>query len=141
MILIFLNACSDKKPGIQPPNSIWPYEFYEKFNLRTIVSSYVNQVRYYCATYPKDFFRPDQLYMPNNEKIIIYDENRSLSFEIISTNQVIVVDKVKGKYDAQHLYTIYYNEEADDYRADMFFIKARENCVELSLKQDENVSK
>ena len=61
VILIFLNACSDKKPGIPPPNSIWPYEFYEKFNLRTIVSSYANKVRYYCASYPKDFFRPDQL--------------------------------------------------------------------------------
>lgn len=141
VILIFFAACADKKPGITPPYSIWPYEFYNKFNLRTIVSSYSNQVRYYCESYPKDFFRPDQLYMPNSDKIIIYDENRSLSFELISPDQVIIVDKVKDKYNAQHLYTVYYNEEADDYRADTFFIKVRENCVNLLLKQDENVSK
>ena len=141
VILIFLQACSDKKPGITPPHTIWPYEFYEKFNLRTIVSSYVNQVRYYCATYPKDFFRPDQLSMPNDEKIIIYDENRTLSFELISADQVIIIDQVKDRYDAQHLYRIYYNEEADDYRSDMFYIKPRKNCIELSLKHDENVSK
>jgi len=139
--LIVFAGCADKKPGVTPPNAIWPYEFYNKFNLRTIVSSYANKLRYYCASYPKDFFRPDQLYMPNSDKIIIYDENRSLSFELISSNQVIIVDKVKDKYDAQHLYTIYYNEEADDYRADTFFIKMRENCVNLVLKQDGNVSK
>ena len=141
IILILFSACADKKPGITPPFSIWPYEFYNKFNLRTIVSSYSKKVRYYCGSYPKDFFKPDQLYMPNSDKVIIYDENRSLSFELVSSNQVIIVDEIKNKYNASHLYTIYYNEEADDYRADTFFIKVRENCVDLVLKQDINASK
>jgi len=140
-LLFFFNACSDKHPGINPPNAIWPYEFYNKFNLRTIVSSYSNKLKYYCASYPKDFFTKDQLYMPNTDKIVIYDLNNTLSFEIVSKNQVIVTDQVNDSYDAQHLYQIYYNEEHDDYRADLFYIKQRESCVPYVIKVDENVSK
>jgi len=139
--ILVLTACSDKRPGIEPPSAIWPYEFYNKFNLRTIVSSYGLPLRYYCASYPKDFFRPDKVVMPNTDKVVIQDEKRLLSFEIISQNQIIVVDEVKdGSYQAKHLYTIYYNEEHDDYRADLFFIQEKEDCAALILKDDENVS-
>jgi len=141
VFIVFLTACSSNKPGVEPESSIWPYEFYNKFNLRTIVSSYGNYLKYYCASYPKDFFRPDQLYMPNAEKIVIYDLNRTLSFEIVSRNQVIVTDQVNDSYNAQHLYTIYYNEEHDDYRSDLFYIKPRKECVSYVIKADENVSK
>ena len=141
MLLIF-TACSDKKPGITPPEAIWPYELYNRFNLRTIVSTYSKQVAYYCASYPKDFFKPENVVMPNTEKVVIEDEKRYLSFELVSRDQVIVVDKIKeGAYDAQHLYKIYYNEEHDDYRTDLYFIDKRKDCVELVFKEDGNVSK
>jgi len=142
VVLVFLiSACSDKKPGVEIESSIWPYELYTKFNLRTIVSSYSNHLKYYCASYPKDFFRKDQLYMPSTDKIVIYDLNRTLSFELVSKNQVIVTDQVNDSYNAQHLYTIYHNEENDDYRSDMFYIQSHPNCRPLVLKADENVSK
>ena len=141
VLILLLSACSSKKPGTQIDSSIWPYELYQKFNLRTIVSSYGNYLRYYCASYPKDFFKADNLYMPSTDKIVIYDLNKTLSFELVSKNQVIVTDQVNDSYYAQHLYTIYYNEENDDYRADTFFIKQREDCVPLVFKEDENVSK
>lgn len=141
-LLFVFSACSDKKPGIEPPSAIWPYEFYNKFNLRTIVSSYSGYLRYYCASYPKDFFHPDKVVMPNTDKVVIQDEKRLLSFDIISQDQIVVVDEMKdGSYHAKHLYTIYYNEENDDYRADMFFIEPREKCIALILREDENVSK
>ena len=80
--------------------------------------------------------------MPNTEKVVIESENRLLSFEFVSRDQVIVVDRVKnGAYTAQHLYQIYYNEEYDDYRSDTFYIPVRDDCVKLVLKEDENVSK
>ena len=141
-LLLLFTACSDKKPGVQMPSLVWPYEFYNKFNLRTIVSSYSTQLRYYCASYPKDFFKADKVIMPNTDKVIIEDEQRLLSFELVSRNQLIIVDEIKdGSYQAKHLYTIYYNEEDDDYRTDTFFIKPRADCQELILKEDANVSK
>ena len=141
VLILLLSACSSKKPGIEIDTDIWPYELYEKFNLRTIVSSYGNSLRYYCASYPKDFFKADSLYMPSTDKIVIYDLNKTLSFELVSKNQVIVTDQVNDSYNAQHLYTIYYNEENDDYRTDLYYIHKREDCVPLVFKDDENVSK
>lgn len=141
-LVIVIGGCSDKKPGIEPPYAIWPYEFYDKFNLRTIVSSFSGPLRYYCASYPKDFFRVENVVMPNTDKVVIQDEKKFLSFEIISRNQIIIVDEnIDGSYQAKHLYTIYYNEEHDDYRADLFFIEPREDCRPLILIEDENVSK
>ena len=141
-LLLMFTGCSDKKPGVKPPEAIWPYEFYNRFNLRTIVSTYSTQVKYYCASYPKDFFKPENVMMPNTEKVVIEDDKRYLSFEIVSRDQVIVVDKIKeGSYNAQHLYQIYYNEEYDDYRTDLYFIDKRDDCVKLVFKEDENVSK
>lgn len=80
--------------------------------------------------------------MPTTDKVVIEDGQRLLSFELVSRNQLIIADEVKdGSYQAKHLYTIYYNEEYDDYRADTFFIKPRTDCQELILKEDTNVSK
>ncbi|MDF1882011.1 hypothetical protein JHD50_11995 [Sulfurimonas sp. MAG313] len=141
ILLLLLSACSDKKPGVIPPSPIWPMEFYEKFNLRTIVSSYGNILKYACESYPKDFFTSDQLYMPNTSTIVIYDLNRTLTFEITSLSQVIVKDQMNDSYEAEHLYTIYYNEEHNDYRTDLFFIKKKKNCLYLGRKKDANVSK
>ncbi|PHR55867.1 MAG: hypothetical protein COA44_09505 [Arcobacter sp.] len=140
-LILFFTSCSSKKPGIEVERDLWPYELYEKFNLRTIVSSYSSPLRYFCLSYPKDFFRPDQLYMPNTQSIIIKNKTRYLSFELISRDEVIVIDIVEGSYKARHLYKFYYNEEFDDYRTDMFFIKQKEDCVEFIIPSDENVSK
>lgn len=140
-LILFLTACSSKKPGLEVSKDIWPYELYQKFNLRTIVSSYSNHLNHYCLSYPKDFFRADQLYMPNTQKIVIQNKTRFLSFELISRDEVIVVDIVEGMYKARHLYKIYYNEEFDDYRTDMFFIKQKDDCIKFIIPSDENVSK
>jgi len=140
-LLLFFIACSSKKPGTEISRELWPYELYQKFNLRTIVSSYSNHVKYYCASYPKDFFRPDQLYMPNTTTIVIKNKTRLLSFEFIARDRIILIDEVEGAYSARNFYTIYYNEEADDYRADTFFIKPKEDCAEFIIPSDVNVSK
>jgi hypothetical protein len=128
LTLLFI-ACSPKTPGIKPPFVINPYEFYERFNLRTIISSYSGYVEHYCATYPKDFFRPDQLYMPDMETLVIENDQRRLIFELYEEDRVIVIEESKdGSYKAKYLYKIYYNEEHDDFRTDRFYIPQKEDC-------------
>lgn len=135
ILTLFLSGCGAKAPGIAPPFVIYPYEFYERFNLRTILSSYTGDLKYFCASYPKDFFRPDELYMPNMDKIIIQNETKRLSFELFTEDKVIVTDEtLDGSYNAKYLFKIYYNEEHDDFRTDRFFIQKRENCQEYRLK-------
>jgi len=137
LLIVLFTACSPKAPGVKPPFVINPYEFYERFNLRTIISSYSGYVEHYCATYPKDFFRPDQLYMPNMETLVIENEQRRLIFELYEEDRVIVTEESKdGTYRAKYLYKIYYNEEHDDFRTDRFYIPKKEDCLEYKIPLD-----
>ncbi len=139
--LFLFAGCSQKHPGAQIDEPVWPYEFYKRFNLRTIISSYSNQLKFVCASYPREFYLPGGVVMPNSDKVVIEDKDRYLSFDLVSTDQVIIEDVLKdGKYHAKHLYTFYYNEEHDDFRADTFYIPIHPKCVPLILKEDENVS-
>ena len=138
VILFLFSACGDKKPGVKPPFVIYPYEFYERFNLRTILSSYDGYLKHSCASYPKDFFTPEELYMPNTDKLVIENKDKRLIFELFSEDKVIVTDvHFDGSYNAKFLYKIYYNEEHDDFRTDRFFIKKKEDCKEHVIKSKE----
>ncbi len=140
IILLLLSSCADKKPGIKPPFVIYPYEFYERFNLRTVLSSYDGYLKFYCASYPKDFFTPDELYMPNTDKLVIENKDKRLVFELFSEDKVIVTDEhFDGSYRAKYLYKIYYNEEHDDFRTDRLFIKKRVDCKEYVLGDETKV--
>ena len=111
LLIVLFTACSPKAPGIKPPFVINPYEFYERFNLRTIISSYSGYVEHYCATYPKDFFRPDQLYMPDMETLVIENNQRRLIFKLYEEDRVIEIEENKdGSNRAKSRYKIYYNE-------------------------------
>lgn len=136
ILALLLSACSPKEVGVNPPFLIYPYEFYERFNLRTIISSYNADLKYYCASYPKDFFRKDQLYMPNTDTLVIENETKKLVFEMYSQDKVIVTDEIKdGSYMAKYLYNVYYNEEHDDFRTDRFFIEKSENCKDYTVQE------
>jgi hypothetical protein len=118
---------------------VWPYELYEKFNLRTTLSSYSNALKTYCASYPKDFYRPDQVTMPDTDTIVMENELMRLSFKFVTQDQVIMVDEVKGGLSKiQRGLTLYYNEDKDEYRTDTFFIEKNENCIEFVIPEDNN---
>jgi hypothetical protein len=133
---LLLGGCSPRQPGVKPPFLIYPYEFYDRFNLRTVISSYNNALKYYCASYPKDFFAREQLTMPNTDTLVIEDESRKLVFELYEQDKVVLTEETKdGSYYAKYLYTIYYNEENDDFRTDRFFIPKSENCREYIIQK------
>lgn len=137
LLIVLFTSCTSKKPGIKPPFAIYPYEFYERFNLRTILSSYDGYLKFYCASYPKDFFTPEELYMPNTDKIVIENKDKRLVFELFSEDKVIVTDEhFDGSYRAKYLYKIYYNEEHDDFRTDRLFIDKREDCKQYVIHSE-----
>jgi len=141
LLLLFLSSCGVKEPGVEVNTEIWPYELYNKFNLRTVQSRYSYGLQYYCASYPKDYFRPDQLYMPNTDKIIMENNETLLSFEFLTNNQVVLREETKdGTYKSSVIHTIYYNEEHDDYRVSVRYIKKHKNCVPYVIPEDVNSS-
>lgn len=129
VLLLVMSACSSKKIGVDPHFVIYPYDFYEKFNLRTIISSYRLQLQNSCLSYPKDFFQEQDMRVANNSLLVLENSERSLTFEMFSYNQVIITDKVfEGGYKAKFIHTIYHNTDEDDFRVDEIFIKKKENC-------------
>lgn len=130
-LILILGACSSKQPGTDPAFVIYPYDFYEKFNLRTIISSYRNHLHYYCTRYPKDFFKENEIRTANNKLLILDNGNKTLTFEMVAYNKVIITDLDRqNKYKSKSLYTFFYNKEADDFRVYEFFIKQKDNCKE-----------
>lgn len=141
-LLMMLGACASKQTDAKLLSEVWPYEFYERFNLRTILSSYNWQMKNYCGSYPKDFFTPEQLYMPNTESIVIENAQKRLVFEIRTDDKVVIIDEVKdGSYGAKSVYTIYHDKKNDDYRTRKLYIQKKENCQKYVIPRDENVSK
>jgi len=128
-LIVLFSACSPQQSELKPPLVVYPYDFYEKFNLRTLVSSYGKSLQYYCASYPKDFFEEYEVRTANSTLLILENMDRRLSFEMVAYNQVIITDEVKeNQYKAQSRYTFYYDEAHDDFRVDASFIKKNENC-------------
>jgi len=127
--LLLLTGCSTKKVEVEPLFVVYPYDFYEKFNLRTIISSYRTRLQYYCGSYPKDFFKQYEIRVANDKFLVLDDGDRTLSFEMVAYNQVIITDSAReSEYKSTSLYTFYYNTEEDDFRADEFYVKKEEDC-------------
>ena len=140
-ILIMMNACSAKKIGVDPHFVIYPYDFYEKFNLRTIISSYRLQLQNSCLSYPKDFFEEQDMRVADNKFLALENTERKLMFEMVAYNQVIITDQAEeGGYESKSLYTFFYNKQEDDFRVDEFFIRKNESCtVEGSNVMNKNI--
>jgi len=142
IILVFLSACSQKSPGILVNKPVWPYELYEKLNLRTFLNSYSNALHYYCASYPKDFYRPEQVSMPNGDKIVMQNADMLLSFEFVADDQVVMIEERKdGTLRNEHSFMLYYNEDVDEYRSNSFFIEAKKECLPYVIAKDKNETK
>ncbi len=129
ILILLLSSCASKKPGVEPSFAVYPYDFYEKFNLRTIISSYRGYLQAYCASYPKDFFEQHEIGTADSRILFLENEEKILLFEMVSYNQVMISDRTKdNSYKSKSLYTFYYNEEHDDFRTDEFFIPKKEGC-------------
>lgn len=141
-LIVLLSACSPTKPGVEPLFVIYPYDFYEKFNLRTIISSYAKHLQSYCASYPKDIFPEHEIRVANSKFLVLDDGERRLTFEMVSFNQVIITDEViASQYKAKSLYTFYYNEDEDDFRVNELYIEKNKNCIDQArgyFKVDSN---
>lgn len=142
IFILFIGGCASQRPGVDPLFVIYPYDFYEKFNLRTVISSYRNQLAYFCASYPKDFFQEKDIRIADGKFLVLDNGERLLTFEMIAYNQVIMTDEIpQSGYKGEGTYTFYYNKEADDFRVSEFLIDKKSDCKEYSygnFKVDSN---
>lgn len=99
---------------------------YQRFNMRTIYSSYGQRLKWYCESYPVEFF---------NEKHILSDGMVLISgddiwgFRIIDGATVFIENKIKNStYDTTNQYSIHYDKDHEEWRASETLIHIDSEC-------------
>ena len=110
-------------------------DLYNTFNMRTILSSFGQRLKYYCQSYPADFFAQDEVTMDQATKTLTLSSGNDLwEITILSDNAISVVNQLrKGTYNSYSEYSLHYDREAGDWRADKTFIARDKDCVDFRL--------
>lgn len=105
---------------------------FKKFNLRTIYSSYGQRLKYYCESYPIDFFLEKNMSIDGAGKNITLTSGSNVwIIEILDVDKIGVTNQiVDATYNTYSEYQIHYNVETGDWRADEANIGRSDECVE-----------
>lgn len=109
-------------------NEITPLQLYMRFNMRTIFSSYGQRVKYYCASYPFEYFPKSQMYIKGGNTLVL--DNGEDYWEIsITGGTVEILNQIRGgTYNSTSSYSVEFNSSSREYRAKETFIKKGGDC-------------
>ncbi|VAW81949.1 hypothetical protein MNBD_GAMMA12-1966 [hydrothermal vent metagenome] len=110
-------------------------DLYNKFNMRTIYSSYGQRLQYYCGAYPKNFFPKHQASFKFGNTLKLVSGDDVWIFTMKSDNKIILVNKItSGTYNTVNKYALHFDRINGDWRADKIRIKEPVNCKKFSFK-------
>ncbi|VAW71121.1 hypothetical protein MNBD_GAMMA10-1644 [hydrothermal vent metagenome] len=105
-------------------------DIYEKFNMRTIYSSYGQRLKYYCESYPKEYFSKENIKHIKGKKLELISGDDIWVFTIKGPNQLVLSNKISdASYNTLDEYTVYYDKDNNDWRANKILLKKSEDCV------------
>ncbi len=103
---------------------------YEKFNLRSINSSYGQRLKYFCQSYLKEFFPPKHIVAKTATELSLDNGDDVWTIKIIGKNKISVENLIKtGTYGSVSEYDIYFGTETSDWRAKEAVIEVQGKCV------------
>lgn len=103
------------------------HDIYEKFNMRSIFSSYGQRLKYYCESYPKNFFSKAKHVSENRLELESGDD--FWVFTIKERNIIHITNQItSGTYNSETRYEIYFDNENNDWRARQTFIEIPKDC-------------
>lgn len=106
------------------------YGLYEKFNMRSIFSSFGQRLKYYCQSYPKDFFMVTNI---SENKLELEADDDVWEFTIEEPNIIYINNTItSGTYNSSVRYEIYYVEKNNDWRSRETFIDISEDCKQYN---------
>jgi len=104
---------------------------YEKFNMRSIRSSYGQRLKYFCQSYPKDFYPASAIVQKSATKILLSYDGDSWEMTIIGKNRIRIGNAMApGTYNSTAEYDVEFNSKARDWRATETLIAVPEPCVD-----------
>jgi len=104
--------------GNASANEITLDKFFNKFNMRSTLSSMGPQLRYWCGSYPSEFFEIKE--KMENRFILVRNENHFWDITILDDNKVVIYNRItNGTYSFEDEAQLIYIDDKDEWWDDI----------------------
>lgn len=112
-------------------NEITLDKFFNKFNMRSTLSSMGPQLRYWCGSYPSEFFEIKE--KMENRFILVRNENHFWDITILDDNKVVIYNRItNGTYSFEDEAQLIYIDDKDEWWDNISFKEGKLKNPETS---------
>jgi len=112
-------------------NEITLDKFFNKFNMRSTLSSMGPQLRYWCGSYPYEFFEIKE--KMDKRLVLVRDEDQFWDVTILDNNKVVIYDRItNGTYSLEDEAQLIYMSEKDEWWDNISFKEGKLKNPEAS---------
>ena len=112
-------------------NEITLDKFFNKFNMRSTLSSMGPQLRYWCGSYPYEFFEIKE--KMDKRLVLVRDEDQFWDVTILDNNKVVIYDRItNGTYSSEDEAQLIYMSEKDEWWDNISFKESKLKNPEAS---------
>ncbi|WP_375172419.1 lysozyme inhibitor LprI family protein [Marinobacter sp.] len=134
IVSCFLFPFSISIVAAEDSKNLSPEAFVNKFNMRTIFSSYGPRLKYYCDTYPVEYF--SIINYVSETELDLYDGSDYWSVRFEEGNRIILYNRIRdASYRSQKSYQLVYFESLDEWRADETRNERLDDCEPFELER------
>tara|TARA_B110000977_G_scaffold139686_1_gene177304 strand:+ start:49 stop:462 length:414 start_codon:yes stop_codon:yes gene_type:complete len=88
--------------------------FFNKFNMRSTLSSMGPQLRYWCGSYPSEFFEIKE--EKDKRVILVRDKDQFWDVSFLDNNKVVIYDRItNGTYSTEEVVQLIYVDEKEEW--------------------------
>ena len=99
-------------------NEITLDKFFNKFNMRSTLSSMGPQLRYWCGSYPSEFFEIKE--KMEDRLVLVRDGDQYWDVTILDNNMVVIYDRItNGTYSSEDEAQLIYMGDKDEWWDDL----------------------
>lgn len=104
-------------------------EFYTKFNMRTIFSSHGQMLKYYCQTYPFEYFHIEK---QTKNILVLRNGDNYWNIQFESNNTINLTEQVVGyTYLTNQTYHLTYDSKNDEWKSNQTYLAKDKECEDF----------
>jgi hypothetical protein len=110
-------------------------DLYASFNMRSIFSSFGPRLKYYCQSYPREYFPGAALKEKTATRLVLESGDDVWVLTIVGRNRVSVGSSItSGSYRSDKEYALTFDAAHSDWRASETLIEAPRNCAQFKAQ-------
>ncbi|MFB9153976.1 hypothetical protein ACFFUS_11580 [Vibrio gallaecicus] len=97
--------------------------------MRTVYSSYGQNLKWYCESYPREFFSTEEVSFVSDSRLELVSGDNVWIFTISEPNIVTIGNQItSGTYNSVSTYELYFDPQTQDWRANETYIDIPKDC-------------